>query len=91
MVELRKRQASSDVSARALTVELEAVKAQLIQMAAEKPELSMNLNAMASNSDRRLEKLPGLRGARDRVKGLLRCIVDQSIRALDVIANQVGV
>lgn len=77
------------MSVQALTTTLQTAKTQLIQMNAEKLELSPKLDARATEADKKLEELAGVRGARERVDSLMRFIVDQSVAALDVFIDQV--
>lgn len=50
-------------------MKMTTVKAQLVQVTAEKLELSTKLCAVAVEADRRLEELAGERDGLDRVKG----------------------
>lgn len=51
-------------------------------MTAEKFELFTKPDTVAVKSDKRLEELVVMQGARDRVEGLVRCIFSQSVEAL---------
>lgn len=79
VVEFRRRQAAFGVSVKELTTELTRVKAQFVQRTAEKLEQSTKLGPVASYSDKRLEVLASVRGARVRLEGLAWSIVDQSV------------
>lgn len=67
-----------------------AVRAQLIQMTAEKFELFTRLYAATEESDKNFEELAGRRGARDYVEGLGRSIVNQSVAAIYAFVKHVG-
>lgn len=71
-----KRQEASDVSVQELNAELTKVKAKLVEMTAERLESSTKLGAVAAECNKRLEEFAVARNARDRVKGLVRSIVD---------------
>lgn len=61
LIELRVRQASSDMSVQKLTTESGTVKAKLNQVTAETFGLSTKLGAVASESDKSIEEQAGVR------------------------------
>lgn len=87
---LRKWQLASDVSLQELTAELMKAKVQLVQEAVERLTLFTKLGAAATKSDKRLEELAVLRGARDCFEGLVQSIVGQSVNAQNALVNQFG-
>lgn len=61
--ELRKRQATSNVSVPELTTELKSVKTRLVQGTAKNLELCTKLGTVVTESDKSLEELAVVRGA----------------------------
>lgn len=57
-------------------------------MSAENLELCTKLEAVAVETDKTLEELAGLRGARNRVEGLVRSMFVQSIGALYALSTK---
>lgn len=67
------------------------VRAQLVQVTAEKLELSAKLGAVVTESNKMLKKLAFIHGARDRIESLVQSTVSQSVKALYSFVNQVGI
>lgn len=59
-------------------------------MTAREPELSTNLNAVKAETNKRHEKSAVVRGAINRMYGLICSTVGQSAELLDAFINQVG-
>lgn len=57
-------------------------------MTAEGLKSTAKLNSLAKESGKRLDELTLVRGARDRVEGLVRPIVGHSVKALGTFINK---
>lgn len=90
VVELKKRLAASHVSVQGLTAELTTVKAQLVQVTADKLELSTKLDPVMAESDKGLKEWADVHCARDRIDGLVGSIVGLSVQAREAFVNQTG-
>lgn len=59
-------------------------------MTTERLELSTKLDAVAAETNERREELVFVRRTCDRVKGVMRSMIDQSVEAVNAFANQVA-
>lgn len=77
------------MSVRSLTAELTRVKAPLIVVVTEKPDLPTKLDAVAVESHKKLGRWDVVGGSFHRIERLVRTIVDQTIETLDAFAGQI--